>query len=166
MKRIHIIVCIFLLVQIGCDFGTDFGQQAEFAIYQLNDSHLTASQVWNEPLDSLVLAASPFLSMKDLRSYNWQTHEFAVTASVDSQLALLRRTLGPTGGIPFVVVVGNDRIYLGAFWYPHSSLTPQVPFIDAVLEPHHINKGVLVSDDKRTDARIYRALKAAGVLIE
>jgi hypothetical protein len=166
MKSTHMVVCILLLVQIGCDFGTDPGQRSEFAIYQLIDPSLTASQVWNEPLESLVLAESPFLSTKDLKSYKWQTHEFAVIPSVDSQLALMGRTLGPTGGVPFVVVVGNDRIYLGAFWYLHSSLMPQVPFIDAVLEPHRINKSVLVSDDKRTDARIYLALKAAGVLIE
>jgi hypothetical protein len=166
MRSTRSFVCVLLVALIGCDFGTDIGQHAEFAIYRLSDPSLAASQVWNEMLDSLVLAESPFLSTKDLISYKWQTHEYAVTSSVDSQLALLGRTLGPTGGIPFVVVVGNDRIYLGAFWYPHSSLMPQVPFIDVVLEPHRINKSVLVPEDKRTDIRIYHSLKAAGVLIE
>ena len=166
MKSTHTLVCILVFVLIGCDFGTDVDRRSTFAIYRLSDPSLTASQVWNEPLESLVLAESPFLSTEDLKSYNWQTHEFAVIPSVDSQLAFLQRTLGPTGGIPFVVEVDNDRIYLGAFWYPYSSLMPQVPFIDAVLAPHRINQNGLVSGDKRTDARIYRALKAACVLIE
>ena len=168
MKLIQCLFCLCLVGQMGCDSGTDSGQRTDFAIYRLKDPNLTASQVWDQSLESLVLAENPFLATNDLRSYRWQTHEFSVTATVDSQLVLLRRTLGPTGGIPFVVTVGTDRIYVGAFWYGYSSLIPQVPFIDAIGDPHRINKcqSVLVSEDKRNDARIYRALKGAGILIE
>ena len=103
-----------------------------------------------------------------MKSYNWQTHEFSVSATVDSQLVAFRRTLGPTGGIPFVVVVATERIYLGSFWYGYSSMICQVPIIDAIGNPHRINKceSVLVSEDKRIDPRIYRSLKGAGILIE
>jgi hypothetical protein len=168
LRLTHFVISLWLIALMGCDSGTDSREQADFAIYLLKDSKLTAAQVWSQPLESLVLADSPFLATGDLKSYNWQTHEFSVSAPVDFQLAALRRTLGPTGGIPFVVVVGTERIYLGAFWYAYSSMISQVPFIDAIGNPHRINKceSVLVSEDKRIDPRIYHALKAAGILIE
>jgi hypothetical protein len=168
MRLTHIVVSLWLIALIGCDSGAGSSELAEFAIYLLKDSKLTAAQVWSQPLESVVLADSPFLSTGDLASYNWQTHEFSVSATVDSQLATFRRTLGPTGGIPFVVVVGTERIYLGAFWYGYSSMICQVPFIDAIGNPHRINKcqSVLISQDSRIDPRIYRSLKAAGILIE
>ena len=168
MKTIHVLVFLCLVAQIGCHSATDSGLRAEFAIYRLKDANLTAYQVWSQPLENLVLADTAFIGTKDLRSYRWQTHEFTVTATVDSQLAVLKRSLGPTGGIPFVVVAGTDRIYLGVFWYGYSSLKPQVPFIDAIGNPHRICKceSVLVLEDKRNDARICRALKEAGILIE
>ena len=168
MKLTCIVLCLFLATQIGCDSGTDPGERLEFAIYRLKDSQLTAAQVWSQPLDGLTLADTPFIGAGELTSYIWQSHEFTVTGSVDSQLATLQRTLGPTGGIPFVAVVGTEKIYLGAFWYGHSSLMPQVPFIDAIGNPHRINKcsSVLVTEDRRIDPRIHRALGDAGILIE
>ncbi|MBI3112581.1 MAG: hypothetical protein HYZ01_13525 [Ignavibacteriales bacterium] len=163
--RITFYLCLLTLV--ACDSGIDSAQGPRFAIYRLKDTNLTASQIWDQPLDNLVLADNPFIGVNDLRSYKWQTHEFTVTAAVDSQLAQLRRT-GPVGGIPFVVTVGNERIYLGAFWYAYSSMIAQVPYIDIILDPHRICKcqSVLVQDDKRNDVRIYRALKQVGILIE
>jgi hypothetical protein len=168
MRLTHLVILLWLIALVGCDSGTGTEERADFAIYLLKDSKFTAAQTWTQSLESLALADSPFLATGDLTSYNWQTHEFSVSARVDSQLATFRRTLGPTGGIPFVVVVGTERIYLGAFWYAYSSQIPQVPFIDAIGNAHRINKceSLLVSEDKRIDPRIYHALKAAGVLIE
>ena len=168
MRLTHLVILLWLMALIGCDSGTATEERADFAIYLLKDSKLTAAQVWSEPLESLVLSDSPFLATGDLTSYNWQTHEFSVSAQADSQLATFRRTLGPTVGIPFIVVVRTERIYLGAFWYAYSSQIPQVPYIDVILNSHRIKKceSVLVLEDKRIDPRIYQALKAARVLIE
>ena len=127
MNIVRSLICLCLMTQIACESGIDSVQSLEFAMYRLKDANLSASQVWDQSLENLVLADNPFIALNDLRSYKWQTHEFSVTATVDSQLALLRRTLGPVGGIPFVVTVGEDRVYLGAFWYPYSSLIAQVP---------------------------------------
>jgi hypothetical protein len=89
-----------------------------------------------------------------------------VTAAVDSQLTAMQSVRGHTGGIPFVVVAGDERVYLGAFWYAYSSLMPQVPYIDVLLEPHRIwqTTSPLVTEDKRTDPRIYVVLKASGIV--
>jgi hypothetical protein len=168
LSSIRSLVCLFLIGLPACDSGIDPSEVPEFAIYRLKDANLIASQLWNQPLENLVLADAPLVALKDVKSYRWQTHEFTVTAAVDSQLAAISKTLGPIGGIPFVVTVGNEKVYLGAFWYPHSSLAPQVPYIDVMLNPHRIcprwsGQG---DDDKRNDPRISRALKMAGVLIE
>ncbi|HEY9167050.1 MAG TPA: hypothetical protein VIS48_12910 [Candidatus Kryptonia bacterium] len=166
-------ICCFLLsisfLSIwGCDVTNEHSSSSSFAIYRLKDSTLTAQHVWNLPIDSLILADAPFLVQDSLISYRWQTHEFVATASVDTELAILRRHNGPTAGIPFVVMVGRDRIYLGAFWYPYSSLSSSVPYIDVWLQSHQIQKAWTPIDsvDKRNDPRIYSALKNAGVLVE
>ena len=152
---------------IACESGLDSASTSDFAIYRLKDSKLAASQVWAQPIDELVLADVPLVALRDLKSYSWQTHEFRVTAEVDSQFVMLKRTIGPVGGIPFVVTVGNERIYLGAFWYAYSSLAPQVPYIEVTFNEHRICRGWIdQGDDKRNDRRIYDALKRAGVLTE
>jgi hypothetical protein len=168
MKITHALICFFLIARFGCESATEPDQHPDFSIYRLKDPTLAASHLWDKPLESLVLADEPLLPLSALRSYAWKTHEFSVSATVDSQLAVFQRTLGPVGGIPFVVVAGTERIYLGAFWYPYSSLMPQVPYVDVSLDIHQICKcpNPLLQEDKRQDARIYHALKQAGILIE
>lgn len=167
--KIHcFLLSISFLAFLGCDVTNEHSPTSAFAIYRLKDSTLTASRVWNLPIDSLVLADAPFLTQDSLKSYHWQTHVFVATASIDTELAVLARRIGSTGGIPFVVMVGRDRIYLGAFWYPYSSLSPSVPYIDLWTHSHQIQKPWYPADsvDKRNDHRIYSALKDAGVLVE
>jgi hypothetical protein len=152
----------------SCTDSTSPGLFRDLAIYTLQDTTISAAMVWDIPLDRLVLSSRPFLTASDLTSYRWSTHEYTVTASVDSQLAALKWAHGHTGGIPFVVVVDGERIYLGAFWYAYSSLMPQVPYIDVLFGPYRIwqPSSPLVTEDKRSDPRIYRVLKNAGILIE
>ena len=164
----RVLFILALILLSACTQSTNPGIGGDFAIYRLQDTILTAAEVWDKPLDHLVLASTPFLTVRDVISYKWSTHGFTVTASVDSQLAAMKLVHGFMGGIPFVVVAGGQKIYLGAFWYAYSSMIPQVPYIDVILDPHtiHNTPSVLVTDDKRTDERIYRALQGAGVLIE
>jgi hypothetical protein len=161
----HNALLLSFLMLVGCSSATDPISSPGFALYRLQDTKIAASQIWNQPLESMTLASSPFLTMQEMISYDWKTHTMTVTGTADSQFVQLARTLGPVGGIPFVVVVGTERIYLGAFWYPHSSLIPQVPFIDILAAPHQICR-CPNGADARTDSRIYQALKRAGVLIE
>ena len=166
---IGLCLSIWLLFFPACDLGEGDSGGYSLAIYRLADSSLTAANVWDLPLNDLRLADAPFLTLQDIRIYNWTTHEFVVTVQVDTQLAILRRTLGPTGGIPWVLTVDDERIYLGAFWYAYSSLMPQVPFIDlSPLGPNRIWRDYSdgTGSDQRADPRIYRVLKNAGVLVE
>lgn len=168
MRTLMILGLVAVALFSACSDLTSPGAARGFAIYMLQDTTLSASMVWDKPLESLVLAPKPFLTEEDITSYIWSTHEFTVTAPVDSQLAALKWAHGHTGGIPFVVVAGGERIYIGAFWYAYSSLMPQVPYIDVLLFPHRIwnTPNPAVNVDKRSDGRIYRVLKTAGVLTE
>jgi hypothetical protein len=163
------LICLgSLLLLLGCNPRDDVSEYSGFALYPLRDPNLTAAQVWDHSLASLELADLPFLTAGDLTSYKWKTHEFTATPKLDSQLVALGHMIGPVGGKPFVVVVGNEKVYLGAFWYAYSSLLPQVPYIDVTWYSHQISKAIVPEGtaDMRNDPRIYRALKDAGILIE
>jgi hypothetical protein len=168
MKLSLILLAVPLPGFLGCNVTDEHSSSPSFAIYKLKDSTVMASQVWDMPIDSLALADVPFLPQDSITSYNWQLHEFTATASIDTFLSYLGSHLGPLGGMPFVVTVGRDRIYLGAFWFPRSSLSPMVPYIDPWLNSHRIQRSWNPADtvDKRNDPRIYSALKDAGILVE
>lgn len=77
---------------------------------------------------------------KDILKYSWATHEFTV-----SQGVLLERLKGsvPTSGIAFVLVVNGERIYLGAFWTPLSSLSPpDIPIINSIWSREDSDKTI------------------------
>jgi len=168
MKAQAFLIGVCLTIGFACDSGNQSPYSAGFAVYLLKDPDVTASQAWLLPLESLTLANMPFLTQADLRSYSWQTHEFTAATSVDTQLSDLAKRHGPTGGIPFVVTVGRERIYLGAFWYLYSSLAPQVPYIDVIGNPHRISPAWTAGSqpDRRYDGRVYETLKAAGLLAQ
>ena len=134
-----LVTFLFCVGAFACDTGTGPSAASFFAFYRLQDPNIAASQILDMPLADLSLAHEPFLTQRDIKSYRWQTHEFEVVPAAESVLVSFKKRLGPVGGIPFVVTVGTDRIYLGAIWYPYSSLAPHVPYIDVVLDSHKGN---------------------------
>jgi len=85
---------------------------------------------------------------------------------MDSVMEYFTRNAGRTSGIPFVVTVGFDRIYLGTFWWAYSSSLPACPFMETISpKPRRISLPSLGQvTDPRGDVRIYMALQKAGVL--
>ncbi len=140
-----------------------------FAIYRIKaDSAPPGSD-----LASLELEPTPFLAQADILSYTWQTHEIELTESARQRLALLEVPV--TTGVPFVVCVGSERIYPGAFWVSYSSMSYDGVIIDTLPAMAgspliHIELGYPASPefftgpDPRPDPRIQQALQAAGLL--
>jgi len=158
--------CLFLLCACK-DGGTNSSQQMRgFAIYKLADTTILASSVWNASLDTLELCLTPFLTETDLQAYYWSTHLFVANAKIDSEFSKMKYLLGKSGGLPFVVVVDQSRIYLGAFWWGYSSSIPQGSYIPiGAPSPFRINHDPLAAiPDRRSDSRIHEALKAAMIL--
>jgi hypothetical protein len=159
-----------LLLWGGCEehsTGPPNGR-AMFKLYALANTTLTATLAWSLPVDSLSLAASPFLTEKDLTAYYWSTHSFTARPNIDSMFSRMRWAGGKSSGVPFVVVAMNTRIYVGAFWWAYSSSIPMGAYIDVYDPPLYVIKREQLAStpDMRSDRRIHDALKATGVLLE
>ena len=162
------LLLFILVLAFGCeDLSTDQPPTESWGIYRLRDDSITAYDASRQPLGTLVLADEPFMTVTDISVYHWSSHTFVPSPRIENQLTAMRDSHGSVYGIPFVVKVGNDRIYMGAFWYAYSSLAPTFPHIDLISNPHQIQPSWMLGDtDVRYDMRIHNALKLAGVLIE
>jgi hypothetical protein len=141
----------------------------DYAIYLVkSDSAAPGSD-----LARIDLASTPFLSQADILSYTWETHEIELTESARQRVAQL--AVPVTTGIPFVVCVGSERIYPGAFWVSYSSMSYDGIVIDTL--PAMAGSPVIqiqlgypaapeffTGDDPRPDPRIQQALQEAGRL--
>lgn len=123
--------------------------------------------------DALALEDTPFLRLRDLRSYDWATHTMTVTEECHARLKQLFRTgeRKPMIARPFVVQVAGERIYGGMLVSPLSSAmylgspTIPLPLVDWEQPTLHIEwRGE--GTDPRLDGRLHDALAGAGVLVE
>ena len=137
---------------------TNSTQEGFLAFYIVQDTTLSAYDV-KQSVGSVSLVPTPLFTVKNITTYHWSTHTFEGTASFDSLMQRLRYIPGKTSGLPFVIVVGSDRVYVGAFWYPYSSQRPTVPYIDVYLSaPYQISRSPADSVDVRNDVRVRQAL--------
>ena len=170
MKALVLLVASGLVLQSPCkDFGSDPTPDMEFAIYRLLDTSIVARTAWDLPLESLTLSREPFIRAQDLKAYHWSTHTFEPVAALDSVLKQMMAFRGKSWGVPFVVMVGKQRIYLGAFWWAYSSLAPKVPNIEIITsrKSYTIAPAWLpMVPDTRGDPRIREALQKAGILVQ
>ena len=170
MKKFALLSIIIIYLLPGCKDSETGSSSSDsgFALYQLRDSSIRADQTWNISIDSLELASTPFLTAADIKSYSWSKHTFVAQQRIDSIFNSMRGLSGKSMGMPFVVAVGKERIYLGAFWWGYSSLMPQATYIEMSLPPPYGLKHEELASlpDRRSDKRIYDALQLAGVLVQ
>ncbi len=169
MYRLLLLLCLCGLCLASCDDLLVTDQTGgEWAIFRLADPSVTSDQVRDVPLSDMKLADVPFISARELESYHWKTHMFECTPEADSLLDSLGRYGGSTRGVPFVVTVDRQPIYLGSFWWGYSSMVPWCPFVEiAWPQSRRIQLPSLYQGkDPRSDPRIYSALKNAGVLTD
>jgi len=118
------------------------------------------------------IADHPFISMKDIVTYNAQTHELKLTAGAFENIANLDV---PVSGRSFVVCVDRNVIYCGAFWTPVSSLSfdgitiwkplvSHVPYI-VTLELGYPSLSFYGGVDPRNNPEIMKSFEQAGKLI-
>jgi len=159
-----VIICALLC---SCNvFDSTSDETGEFAIFLLADSTILAAHATTQLIDTMILEDQPLISVDDIENYNWSDHRLILKSNND-RLKTMEFIPGKSLGIPFVITVGEERIYLGGFWYMYSSLIPSFPHSFVSSKILYIEKGVSnENEDVRNDNRIYRSLKAAGVLIE
>ena len=166
---------ILILLALASLFGSSFvfSQEnsdpfkSEFAIYCLKDTLITTAQALKFNLYSLELAAEPFLAMRDIKRYHWSTHVLDVQPRIDSILDKMGAMWYKSAGVPFVVEVDYQRIYLGTFWWYYSSSTPPIAYILLSTSNLKISYNSFCQQpDKRNDKRIHDALDKAKKLVE
>lgn len=147
-------------------------ESEEFAIYLLAGD-IPATELSAQELSALQLQEEPIVSAEDVFAYSRKSHELELTAEAYGRIRELFALPVRVQGIPFVVVVGTERIYAGAFMTPASSIS-----FDGVviLEPFEADRHVITiglgyptpeaftGDDPRSDPRVFESLEALGKL--
>ena len=124
-------------------------------------------------LYDLELMDQPVISTADIISYTQATHTIQLKQDAYQRIQDLFLLPVDVDGMPFVVSVGGEPVYGGAFWTPASSLifdgvTIMEPFASDTtiirLELGYPSTDVVSGVDPRSDARIMETLEAAGKL--
>jgi hypothetical protein len=146
-----------------------------FSIYRLQDPELTADEAAGMPLDSLELYHNPLIDLGTLAYYDAGDHTlvFGGWRTAD----YVRNQLPEVGvrGLPFVVVVHGEPIYLGAFYTVLSSIGFEHPVI-IIDPPDGANDRLVIernyaagpppgTPDPRSDPGLFELLRAAGKLM-
>ncbi len=72
----RVIPVLLALFALKCeDTGSRVGTGDEWAIYRLADTTLTSNKVLNNPLGSLQLEPTPFITPRDIKFYHWGAQE-------------------------------------------------------------------------------------------
>jgi hypothetical protein len=163
-KLTMLIMVVLTIILGGC---TTKGEG--FAIY-LTKEDIPLAQM--EALSNIDIAEQPIISIRDIITYNAQTHELKLTASAFERISQLDV---PVRGKSFMVCVDKNPIYWGAFWTPISSIsfngvTIWKPF--NLKEPHIItlelgypSSSFYDGEDPRNNLEVLNSLEQAGKLI-
>ena len=131
------------------------------------------SQIVQTNLNSLELKKQSTLSSKDIVWYSRATHEMELTPKAYRHIQNLFSGPLDMDGIPFVLCVGKERIYAGAFWTPVSSQTFDGVIIMQPIQDNHYTISLTLGypsiiffkgKDPRSDPRILSAFDAVGKL--
>ena len=149
-------------------YSSDNNTRDLFSIYLVKNCDICSCDPGGYNIDSLNLEPGPFLTLKDLKWYKWKTHEFALKdSSTNPILNKFEQDPMKFEKQFFMVVVNNERIYLGIFWSAFSSTRTCYPYISVPVPFRHINFLARPElKDPRNDHRIFDALKAVGILKE
>ena len=162
-KTPFLIIIVLAFAFSGCQSV----QNDHFAIYLLTQE-IPATELSQVDIDQLVLEQEPILSGNDIVSYDKTSHSMELTQTAFTRIQQIFPMPVKVNGIPFVVCVGKQRIYTGAFWTPVSSLSfdgvvIMQPF-DAKETTIQISLGypvpkVFTGNDPRADPRIIKAFE-------
>ncbi len=160
-KTILILLLCVAPIGLGRRTLTLNNQPTDFGIYLLRDDTMQTWQAKEMPLGALDLATRPLVGINDIESYNWSDHTLRLTEDGMAKFKALEGRTTSTSGFPFVVLVGNIRIYMGNIYRMNSSYMPgDLPYIFAPPGTYIIIKRGPDRNvkDKRDDSRIYKAL--------
>jgi hypothetical protein len=163
LKKLPLFLLLFTFVLAGCRPN----QKDGFGIYLLTRD-IPATELSKIDIDDLSLQSQPLIGSDDILSYHKADHTLELTSSAYARLRQIFSTPIRVNGIPFVVCVGDERIYTGGFWTPLSSLSYDGVVI---LQPWDEKETTIQialgypggdffqGDDPRADPRIMKVLE-------
>ncbi len=163
---LHLILGIILSLILFSFSQNDI--DPEFSMYLVKNCDICSCDPGGYNIDSLELHSLPLLTSHDLISYNWNEHILSLKDSSSNQLKnIINNDSGGLHNKFFVVMAGNERIYLGVIWSVFSSAMTCYPYISSPF----ISRSIQFSKytelvDPRNDDRIRNALKIDGILEE
>jgi hypothetical protein len=162
-KLLFFLLTILGLVITGCRSV----KEDHFAIYLLAEDH-PATKLSQLDINQIRLESEPIISSEDVILYDQASHTIELTQAAYTRVQKTFPMPVKVDGIPFVICVGKERIYAGAFWTPLSSIS-----FDGVviLQPMDTTKttiqitlgypvqAVFTGKDLRADPRIIKSLE-------
>jgi hypothetical protein len=167
-KLVVVVVCILIIV-ISYGSYVNSSKVKGFEIY-LTQEDIPPAQM--EALSHVELIDHPIISVKDIITYNAQTHEIKLTSNAYDRVLTLDV---PVTGRSFMVCVDEEPIYWGAFWTPISSLsfdgvtiwqpynTEEQKII--VIELGYPSSSYYSDEDPRNNRKVLESLEKDGKLI-
>jgi len=162
-KLLFFLITILALVVSGCQSV----KEDHFAIYLLAED-IPATDLYQLDIDQVRLESEPIISSEDVILYDQASHTIELTQAAYGRIQEIFPMPVKVTGSPFVVCVGKERIYAGAFWTPLSSLSYDGVIILQPMDPTQtsiqIALGYPVPDaftgkDPRADPRIIKSLE-------
>ena len=167
-KLVIVTVCILIII-ISYGSYTTSSKGKGFEIY-LTQEDIPPSQM--EDLSHVDLTDQPIIAVKDVITYNAQTHEIKLTPKAFNHIYTLDV---PVSGKAFIICIDKEPIYWGAFWTSISSLsfegvtiykpynTQQQKII--VLELGYPSSSYYNGEDPRNNKKVLQSLEKDGKLI-
>jgi hypothetical protein len=160
--------CILIIVIIYGSYIANTKSEG-FAIYLTREDIPPAHM---EALSHVNLLDQPIISVKDIITYNAQTHEMKLTPIAYDRIYELDI---PVEGKSFMVCIDKEPKYWGAFWTPISSLSfdgvtiwkpysTQEPKI-IVLELGYPSSSFYTGEDPRNNRKVLESLEKDSKLI-
>jgi len=167
-KLAIVISCIFIIIITYGSYITSTKGKG-FTIY-LTKKDIPPAQM--EALSHVDVSDQPIISVKDIITYNAQTHEMKLTPRA---FDLIYELDVPVTGKSFMVCIDEEPIYWGAFWTPISSLsfdgvTIWKPYNNQeqkiiVLELGYPSPSFYNGEDPRNNRKVLESLEKDGKLI-
>ena len=176
MTKINIRSLLIILMTLPGDYL--FASQNGFSIYLPSNKNIPGYPLMVKGLKFVPLDKKPIITTNDIVSYDGKTHEMVLTSAGFAKVTkMMERNIS----LPFVICVGNERIYAGDIVKVICSASFSGVVIeegtmcalpgDKSLEKNEIfiqlgypNEKFFVGQDPRSDSRILKALKQAGKL--
>ena len=164
MKIQHLLLLFIIALFFSCSDSTSPNNDENvFGIYLLKDTLLITSDAKIIPLDILQVQDSPIININDIEEYEWTEQVITLTPEAFIKFGGVQQgKIKSTLGLPFIVMVDGEKIYLGNIYPMQSSyIHTDLPFIS--VSPFTEMRIARAPDnnieDKRINEIIYSVLK-------